>query len=129
MFPRPLALWHLDGNHKLICWCFVVHGCLDGYTCIPLFLKCSNNNKALNVLNVFRQAVDDWGLPSRVRCDKGGENVDVVLYILDHPMCRPGRGSAITGRSVHNERIEHLWQDVYQGVLKSVLFIGRSWKS
>ena len=60
---RPLALWHVDGNHKLIHWRFVVHGCVDGYTRIPVFLKCSNNNKAVTVLNLFTQAVDDWGLP------------------------------------------------------------------
>ena len=26
--PGPLYLWHLDGNHKLIRWGFVIHGCV-----------------------------------------------------------------------------------------------------
>ena len=115
---RPLVLWHLDGHHKLIRWHFLVHGCVDGYTRIPVFLKCSNNNKAVTVISLFMQAVDDWGLPSRVRCDKGGGNVDVVHYMLNHPLRGPGRGSAITG-SVHNQRIERLWLDVFEGILKS----------
>lgn len=114
---RPLALWHLDGNHKLIKWRFVIHGCVDGYTRIPVFLACSVNNKAETVLELFLRAVEKWGLPSRIRCDKGGENVDVVRYMLCHPLRGPGRGSAITGRSVHNQRIERLWRDVFIGVL------------
>ncbi|THV01312.1 hypothetical protein K435DRAFT_596802, partial [Dendrothele bispora CBS 962.96] len=28
--PRPNALWHLDGHHKLILWGIVIHGCVDG---------------------------------------------------------------------------------------------------
>ena len=88
----PLALWHLDGNHKLSRWRFVVHGCVDGYTRIPVFLQCGNNNRAATVFSLFRKAIDDWGLPSRVRCDKGGENFDVVLYMLNHPQSGPGRG-------------------------------------
>ena len=29
---HPLTLWHFDGNHKLVHWRMVVHGCVDGYT-------------------------------------------------------------------------------------------------
>ena len=30
--PRPHALWHMDGHHKLIRWGLVVHGIVDGYS-------------------------------------------------------------------------------------------------
>ncbi|SRR6266540_6348652 len=30
--PRPNALWHMDGHHKLIAWGIVIHGCADGYS-------------------------------------------------------------------------------------------------
>ena len=49
-----------------------------------------------------------------MRCDQGRENVDVSLFMLTHG---PGRGSVIVGKSLHNQRIERLWRDVYQGVL------------
>ena len=31
--PRPNALWHIDGHHKLIAWGIVIHGVADGYSC------------------------------------------------------------------------------------------------
>ncbi|XP_068704543.1 uncharacterized protein [Montipora foliosa] len=61
----PLALWHIDGNHKLIRWRIVIHGGVDGYTRIPLYLKANTSNSSDTVLNLFRQAVHEYGLLSR----------------------------------------------------------------
>ena len=96
------SLWHLDGHHALIRWRMVTHGCIDGYSRLIVYLKCSNNNKADTVRDAFIEAVDKYGLPSRVRGDRGCENVGVKLYMEE----RRGqdRGSFIAGRSVHNTR-------------------------
>lgn len=118
--PSPNSLWHIDGYHKLIRWRLVIHGAIDGYSRLIMFLKVSPNNRAETVFDAFVKGVEEFGLPSRVRMDRGGENVLVARYMIEHPERGPGRGSAITGRSTHNQRIERLWKDLFLGCVSFI---------
>ena len=70
------------------------------------------------VVQFFASAVSEFGLPSRVRSDHGMENSLVALLMniirgLSH-------GAHMTGRSVHNQRIERLWRDVHKDVTENI---------
>lgn len=54
------------------------------------------------MLESFVGAVERFGLPSRVRSDKGGENIEVAHFMVERR--GENRNSHITGRSVHNQR-------------------------
>lgn len=112
--PGPNSLWHVDGNHKLIRWKFVVHGGIDGFSRLCVYLACSTNNRASTVRDHFLSATVDFGWPSRVRSDHGMENVEVARQMISRR--GTGRGSHITGSSVHNQRIERLWRDYFRCV-------------
>ena len=65
----------------MICWHFVVHGGVDGFSRMVVFLNCADNC-APTVLQSFLKTVSHLGLPERVRSDHGGENIDVWRYML-----------------------------------------------
>ena len=87
-------------------WRLVIHAAIDGYSRLPVFCVCSDNNRSDTVLSYFFNATSLYGIPSRIRTDMGTENVQIVRFMLNHPLRGPGRGSAIVGSSVHNQRIE-----------------------
>lgn len=88
--PHPNAVWHVDGNHKMIRWRFVIHAGVDGFSRSVVFIKCSTNNLATTVVSAFLEGVSAFGRPARIRSDHGGENVEIwryMLYTYNNPSC------------------------------------------
>ena len=63
---------------------------------------------------MFSHAAFTFGIPDKVRSDKGGENTDVWRYMLHYNDMQSS--CIITGSSTHNERIERMWCDVFRCV-------------
>lgn len=95
-------------------WRFAIHGCIDGYSRLIIYLKCTTSMTASTIIPFFATAAVQYGLPSRVRSDFGYENLFVAMVM--NAIRGINRGSHLTGRSVHNQRIERLWLDVYKEV-------------
>ena len=74
----------------------MIHGGIDGFSRLPVYLRCSDN--ITTVLEAFLEAINKFGLPSRVRCDHGGENEKVAEFMLTHRNRGPGRGSLDNSR-------------------------------
>lgn len=102
--PGPNSLWHADGHHSLISWGFVIHGAINGFSRLIVYLKCATNNRKETVFELFTDAVNSYGLPSRLRTDKGGENT--LLWEEMESRRGPNRGSFIAGTSTGNQSTE-----------------------
>ena len=87
----------------------MVHGGIDGFSRLVVFLKCATNNRAETVVSSFIESTRKYGIPSRVRSNYGEENTEVGRFM--ESMRGRNRGSHIQGSSVHNQRIERLHRD------------------
>jgi hypothetical protein len=90
-------------------------------------MRVSSSNTAQRVLELFLDAIKQFGCPSRVHGDRGSENVDLCTWMI---MYRgPNRASFMWGTyvlipgcaffntltdcsSTHNTRIERLWLEI-----------------
>jgi len=76
--------YDLDGHIKMIRWGLVIHGAIDGFSRVITYLHCASKNWAEAVLDCFTNATRDYGVPSRVRADHGGENVEVQRFMEEN---------------------------------------------
>ena len=118
--------WHIDSRHKLIRWRLVIHGCIDCYSRLIIYLHCCNKNKAETVKAQFLRSILTFFWPRRVRSDHGMEKIEVAGEILKK--FGTLSKSFLTGLSVHNQRIERLREDVLHYVLHYCIDLLISWK-
>ena len=116
-------LRHIDNHHKLVHWRLVIHGCIDGYSCLVIYLHCYNNSKAETVKAKFLRSVSTFFWPRRVRSDHGMENIQVAREIFKKIGTRSK--PFLTGLSVHKQRIERLRKtcDTMFCITTSICFI------
>ena len=76
-----------------------------------LYFRVHTDNLAKTAFNDFVNCLHEFGIPSHVRADAGGEFTHIEKFMKFFN--GEGRGSFISGQSVHNQRIERLWRDVF----------------
>ena len=84
----PNSLWHVDGYHKLISWRYVIHGGIDGFSLLIMFMKVTTNNQAETVLRAFVGAVNEFLSLTKL-----------IISFWYLPYCRFHFSSNIVGRS------------------------------
>ena len=110
----PLRL----GNHKLTAYGFPIHAGIDGFSRYIFFIRCNVDNRASTVHHCFMDGVDRYGVPGRIRTDQGGENIDVISFMIriHSGLLNGHQRPAIVGTSVRNQRIEAFFNHINAAV-------------
>ena len=68
---------------------FALHGVIDGYSRLIIFLQCSANNKAETAASLFEQTLEISGAPSRLgltREKKKCVHMDKMIELISQAM-------------------------------------------
>ncbi|KAF7310168.1 Integrase catalytic domain-containing protein [Mycena indigotica] len=104
--------WHKTVKRRV----YRIHGCIDGFSRLFIYLMCCNNKRSATVEAIFRRAVDQFGWPSRARGDFGTENNGVERQMIGH--WGQTHMAYLRGRSLQNIRIERSWRDIRKDALQ-----------
>ena len=105
-------------------WNLIIHGGIDGFSRLVPHLIVTSDNKAISALRVFITGLRNFGVPSRIRVDGGSEFVFArgLMNLLNGD----NRNSALTGSSVHNQRMERRICKSPREILQTFLSYGRT---
>jgi len=110
----PGSLFHIDTHHKLgRKYGIVIHGCTDGYSKLCIYCRANDANNSESALNFFVSGCNRVMFPSRVRTDRGTENVKIWQYMND--LRGVSHKPVFKGPSTNNTRIERFWGYLTQG--------------
>ena len=113
--PGPNFLWHVDGWDKLAPFGIFIHGAMDGFSRRILWLEVNSTNKNPRVIaSHYLDTVEQLGgVPKRLRCDKGTENVVIgtlqQFFRWNDDDDFAGSKSFVERESSGNQRIEAWW--------------------
>ena len=122
--PGPNYWWHADGYDKLKPYGFPVHGCIDGFSRMILWLKLTKSNNDPRIIGDFflNAILERDGCPTLIRTDRGTENsiMATALCFLrrNDTDSQSGINPHRYGSSHSNQRIEAWWA-----------YLRRSWSS
>jgi len=94
----------------------VIHAAIDGFSRLCVYLKCNSNNRAETVLKLFGEAIEQYGVPLKVRTDLGVENTLVWEVMNENCATADNPNPVITGSSVHNQRVERFNRDINRNI-------------
>ena len=107
----PFDVFHIDGNHKLKRFGFVISECIDEFCrkLIWLFVSTTNNDP-LVAANFYLKAITNLGrTPNTLRMDLGTENVyceELQVFFTKNS------NSFLYTASTRNQRIEAFWSQI-----------------
>ena len=116
----PNASWHADGYDKLKSYGFPIHGCIDGFSRIVIWLRvCRSNNDPVVPATFYLNAITEFGLcPRLLQTDCRTENGIVAAM---HCLLMSNVKAHRYGPSTSNQRIENLWSHYKRGYTSWVI--------